>query len=553
MNLHLKSLIKNSKQCVAVDYNLFLLEFEALLILVEVEGINDDKEYLLDEFYNRELRMKVDADRDKDHLERLRIKKVTLSDYEYLGNRQDSFIEDEPKSICNKLYYTLKLLYNFDINSVKKYNLDLNDGYGDSGGGFCPGEPNYIFQIEIKNDFLELFSSKNFFNKDISNPTPPIFYWNFIHRYKRLEDSQNISILQTNTKVRRIGYFKLLRNYFIKNSKVPKNRLNNRFEDFIEENNKNDFLKEHDLKGVIKKTKRGTSAKPYIELAQELELINPINRVIVPGKSLKIYQVLTQESNKENEIFNISELDKIFFLHVFLKKDFLYLSVLLEFIFIHERTSYKSINNNFDDLLINRLEEFHDQIKHSKNYKVQKQIKNIGKRIRDWEKPRKYLEHVLMPRINWLHDLELIQLDKNNNITLKEKGKKLFSHLCFWNDINYQRIISPNSFLDRFYIHMFDDIYSNRMINEYSDQFINEVINKTIDKYLKESFNFFQTLAPNRVTSSQAITYTIYKAYIVEDLAIGKKYVQNYLESDNQTHFIYKYQRQYNDGYIQLK
>ncbi|WP_198151459.1 hypothetical protein, partial [Formosa algae] len=201
----------------------------------------------------------------------------------------------------------------------------------------------------------------------------------------------------------------------------------------------------------------------------------------------------------------------------------------------------------YKDKLINQLKEFNS---FNRNRKVSNEINTVLKRILNWEKPEKYLEHVIMPRLNWMLDLNLIKLDRKNNVEITKIGDKLFENISIWNDINTKKVISPDSFLDRFMVHIFDDCYNNSETNSPIDA---EFILDKMYGYIKQSFGLFKTLAPNRVTFSQAANYTKYMLYLNDDIKVGYQFILNKLSEKDQDIFIFKYQEQYRDGYIQLK
>ena len=373
-------IFQKSKHVHAVDFDRLMVQFDNFLLLLEIEAIDGDKDYLFDVFDNRELRMSVDINNDIDYLNRLKITKILITDYEYLGYREDIDDDYPPRSICYKLYVILYHLNNINPSFVKRYSLDLNDGY-DNAGGFCPAEPNYIFLIEINRHQFNIDSLSTLDQKNISTFVPQKFYWDFIKRYDKIFDSKKIRILQTNTKVRRIIYLKALTDYLIENPKVPNNKINKRFEEYLTKLELNEFLISKNLKGIIRKTKTGSSAKPYIELAKELGLLNPINRILVSGKRLKVYQVLKTQLKENSNTYEISELDKLFFLEILLERDFFYLFVLFEIVYINKTISYNNLSKVYRPLLINRLNEFLDQNKFERNYKIQKDIRKIKEKI----------------------------------------------------------------------------------------------------------------------------------------------------------------------------
>jgi hypothetical protein len=122
--------------------------------------------------------------------------------------------------------------------------------------------------------------------------------------------------------------------------------------------------------------------------------------------------------------------------------------------------------------------------------------------------------------------------------------------LCIWNDINTDAIISADAFLDRFMIHLYDDCYNNSEVVNPTDE---NLILEKIYMHIDNSFDLFKTLAPNRVTASQAANYTKYQLYFNDNIKVGYQYILNKLSEKKQDKFIFKYQEQYQDGYIQYK
>jgi hypothetical protein len=165
------------------------------------------------------------------------------------------------------------------------------------------------------------------------------------------------------------------------------------------------------------------------------------------------------------------------------------------------------------------------------------------------EKPEVYLEHIIMPRLNWMLDIGIVK-GINNQFEITKNGIRLFQHLCIWNDINTEEIISPDAFLDRFMVHLYDDCFNeNQVINpEKTDLILDRVF-----KHIEDSFDYFKTLAPNRVTASQAVNYTKYKLYLEDKIKVGYQFILGELSKKEQDKFIFKYQVQYQDGYIQKK
>ncbi|MDA6069199.1 hypothetical protein NJT12_06165 [Flavobacterium sp. AC] len=460
--------------------------------------------------------------------------------YEYLGWREDS---EEGRSITYEMFCFIERLKKFNDSIL---NYDVTTEFGDP---MCHDEGNYQFKIEINDNYF----LNNEFAKSIIDIIKtleisiPDFYTVFFRKKININDNKIVSVLSTNTKVRRLGYFKIMSNFFNENKKFPASIINKKFEDYCSEY-KNELEDNSFKKGLIIKTKSGVSAKPYIDTALDINLLSKVNNVFNVGKSFKVYQNLKNKYSNSNNIFELTDFDKVYFLECILKNDFFYFSNLLELFFLNRKTTYLILVKKYQAQLILRLEDYKRQNIYD-NRKVLKNIDVILKRINNWEKAEVYLEHIIMPRINWMLDFDLLT-SINNEFILTEKGLKLFKHLCVWNDINTDKIISSDSFIDRFMIHTFDDCYK---CNHGENLIDRKIIIEKIYYYIDSSFDLFKTLAPNRVTASQAANYTKYKLYLDDNIKVGYQFILGELSEKEQDKFVFKYQEQYQDGYIQRK
>lgn len=501
----------------------------------EKEDEEDDDEY----FSFNTINSSADIDEfiEKD----FQIESYKIRGYEFLGWRNDT---EDCRSITNEMFYIYKQIKSFNNQIVALYSTDID--YGDY---MCDNDGNYIFEIQLDVDISKDLNFSIYISQLLGaiDTDIPSFYNVFFGNRHVIGDSKNLKILSTNTKVRRLGYFKILSQFMNDFKKIPSTKINSKFEDYCLVYK--DVLQDSIFKkGLIDKSKTGISAKPYIETSTDLGFLNKINNLFHAGKIFKVYQALEKSYTKSTDVFILSEFDKLFFLEQILRHDYFYFSTLLELFFIEQDASYTYLIENFQAKIIDKLELYKNSVLHS-DRKIYNNFDSIYKRINSWEKPGIYLEHLLMPRINWMLDLELIS-GNNFKYVISDKGLKLFKHLMVWNDINTEEIVSPDSFLDRFIIHVFDDCYNEGTIYNPNDR---GLITKEIYKHINDSFELFKTLAPNRVTASQAIMYAKYKLYLDDNIKVGYQYILNKLSDKDQEIFIFKYQSQYQDGYIQKK
>lgn len=507
------------------EFNVFLLEFT-------IDNVDEDS--FFDESH-------IIISIDDPLLEDVTFKSGILKGYEYLGYREGM---ENARSISNEMFYFLERIKEFNNNAIDTFFTDVDDG-----DSYCDSAGNYLFTIEIKYQYWsDLKFAKHIVELINSiNISVPKFYTPFFQEEEKIEDSQIVSLISTSTKARRLGYFKVLSSFLETYKKVPYSYLNKKIEDYCL--NYSDYL-DNNLykKGLIIKTLSGISAKPYAEVAFSLDILNKINNIVYTGKSFKVYQYLQKEYSNQPNVFKLSTFDKVYFLECILKNDFFYFSNLLEIFFFEKEASYKYVLGHFQKQLTSCLEVY----KRQSGYVNRMTLENfdvILKRISSWEKPEVYLEHLLMPRINWMLDLDILT-ESDNKFTITDIGLKLFTHLSIWNDISTNKVISPIWFIERFMINMFDDCYNN---SEIQHPMYNDYVLEKIYEYIDESFDIFKTLAPNRVTASQAVNYTKYKLYLNNGIKRDYQFILDSLSEKEQDRFIFKYQEQYQDGYIQKK
>lgn len=461
-----------------------------------------------------------------------------IKEYENLEDRE--YLE-KGYSITNAMYFLIS-----KINSYKKKSILNYFTIVDYGDGMCDFAGNYLFSIKINKDlWWDNEFARFLIDQKVNLIDIPNFYTMFFRKNEPLKDNKALQILTTNTKARRIGYFKILSTFVNENKKIPATSINKKFENYSL--NYKSILEENQFKkGLISETKTGISAKPYIDIAQDLGLLNKINNIFYSGKSLRVYQTLQSQFSNSKNIFELSHFDKLFYLECILRADYFYFKSLLEILFIEGNTTYSALVKAFQNQLLYRLENH----KQSNSYGGRKLLNNIDtilNRIKNWEKPEVYLEHIIMPRLNWMLDFGIVK-GTNNEFEITNIGFRLFQHLGIWNDINTEEIISPDAFLDRFMVHLYDDCFNeNKVINPQKT----ELILVKVFKHIEDSFDYFKTLAPNRVTASQAANYTKYKLYLEDNIKVGYQFILGELSKKGQDKFIFKYQEQYQDGYIQ--
>lgn len=415
----------------------------------------------------------------------------------------------------------------------------------DESCSMCDDVFQYGFQVEIN----KLYWSNIIFFQCLINEIIPqkVHSWSIASFYDFEQIPNNnyeLKYISTNTKTRRIGYLKILLSMFIEHPQIPISRLNNRFEQLCQQFE--DYRKNYkNTKGNIIVTKKGSSAEPYIELAQKFGLIIKGANIYRLGKNGKTYIALNPHpAMLDKDPFYLSDFDKYYFGEIILREDGWFIYTILEQALVDPKVSFKKLKNSFKNLLLNQIDIYIEDANTSKVSCVDK-LQLVKRQIFQWEKPEVYMEHILMPRLNWLYDLNYIELNNDLSFGLTRTGERLLFHLSSWNDCSLKKTCSSGAFLEKYYMKMINDIYELKQ-NDWSISNIS-----LLEKYLGKGFSLFKTLAPNRITYSMFVSYLKYSLLILDKEVIDEVDVRKIFETNVLPSYILKIQVQYKDGYIQ--
>lgn len=358
------------------------------------------------------------------------------------------------------------------------------------------------------------------------------------------ETSMDIGVILTNTKARRLGYLKLFLTAFKEKNQQSLQSFINWLSSELD-SAENALLMYKNDKGVIRRRGKSLNIAPYLDVAIDLGLLVKRGEILELGKLGKVYLELGKQYDDSSNIFELSNIDKSVFLESILLNDYLYISIIIEYAYISSSSSYKDLKTRFQELVLNRIRGILNSGK-IVSFMDTLTLRNLDKRISSWTKAEVYLEHVLMPRLNWLYDLDIINLNKDLSFTLTKSGIRLFRHLAICLDINQSQICKPHTFFQHHYMQMFCDIYSLcANLGEFDEKNYCEVL-------FTECNSKFKSLAPNRVTYSIFVSFCKRKMLMEHRLIVEESAIRDYLESSNHK-YIFKYQQYYKDGYIQKK
>lgn len=480
------------------------------------------------------------------------LSKIKLKTIESITIRAGEYIPyDETETDMHKHYRPYTYI---TAELSKRINLDFPLAIISSNVGYycvnecfmCQDVWEYGLSLIVSKEYwnnIEFYRYCTFLFEKVHLIEVPMFY----HTPYEPKDNYEIKILSSNTKARRLGYLKIILDMFKVYPKVSVVKINAKLEEFASQY-KDCLYCYKNNKGEVVRTKTGNSAKPYIELAERLGLIHKTVGYYSLGKIGRVYNEAQHHLYQNNQNpFVLNDFDVIFFMELLLKEDYLYLYTIITLTHNIANISYNYIRSNFKTALLKQCERYMENAKADQSFDKSQSIRNWAQRIHNWKKPEVYMEHVLMPRLNWLYDMDIISLNEDLSFNLTAKGKCLCYNLFTWNDINFGEVVSPIWFMDNYFMQIMDMILSLRGTKFTPTDY------PKIKEYIDIAFSLFKTLAPNRVTFSQMSKYIRYMLCFKDNKMIESEDIKGLFAGPDFLEYLYRYQKQYGDGYVQKK
>ena len=214
----------------------------------------------------------------------------------------------------------------------------------------------------------------------------------------------------TNTQTRRLGYVVQICK-LLADSHAPMTVLQKRLEDWSEKNNL--ALKDHvSSKGRLSRSPRSYGSKRYIQLARDLHLITDVSGLLRPTITGRVLLEIDDESQKNNPFKLGSRTALLLFYQLLLLDADYLLPIFRSTRFYHKQSQ---LLEGSQEQTIRRFEIMEARIQ---SPLLRAEVYERRQAVIRWTKPMSYLEHLVLPRLHWLLDLEL--LDWNSFEALRE-------------------------------------------------------------------------------------------------------------------------------------
>jgi len=328
-----------------------------------------------------------------------------------------------------------------------------------------------------------------------------------------LESFDKLKIIgSTNTQTRRLGYLVQMCN-LLGDQYLSFSELQDRIEDWAEKNNT--FLKNHiSNKGILRSSIQALASKRYIELAQALQLVTEISGYLRLTKTGRVLLALDKEtSTDENDPFKLKNKILLLLIYQILSLDSDYFIPILELTVTYH--TQKQILENAQPHL---LEHFRTLETQTSSMLLLSEAQGRIEQIQHWTKPVKYLEHLIMPRLHWLLDLELLDwtsFQKSNEFIPSVTGSFLINLAP---TVNNQRIITQswcqNSLFSVWAESLALQTTPWNQVAESHQKFI-------IQEYIRIGFDKFRTMQYQRISAYQLILFSLLSLLFDKNILVG--------------------------------
>jgi hypothetical protein len=328
------------------------------------------------------------------------------------------------------------------------------------------------------------------------------------------ESIERISILRrTNTQTRRLGYLKQICK-FLHHEACPELEVTRRLEDWASSNQPH--LERHiSNKGIIRPSLRSLGAKRYIELAQDLELVTKASGYLRLTKTGRVLTVIEGDSLSQDgdNPFKLAPEEALLFLYESLLFDSDYLLPILDL-----TTRYHKQLELQKQTQPALLEHFKIIERRASSQIIRSEAAERGMTLLAWTKATKYSEHLTVPRLHWLLDLEL--LDWNSF----EKGKEFVPSNIGKMLLNSIPKIEGHVFINRRWCQndLFPVWATALDVPKMPWELLSSAQQKSFVKtYVSIGFSYFRTMEYPRISAYQLVLFTAIRLLFCENVVAG--------------------------------
>ncbi|HEV2800360.1 MAG TPA: hypothetical protein VGW12_07680 [Pyrinomonadaceae bacterium] len=181
--------------------------------------------------------------------------------------------------------------------------------------------------------------------------------------------------------------------------------------------------------GELTFTKQQSAISQYLDLAIKLGIATSLAGVYRNTRTGLVIGTLVEPYRDTSNPFFLTTVERLFYTYQILKSDADILLTIVDQINKRPDITLSELQDTFQNDFLNRLKL---KVKLCRDELVRRQLLDrINQVNTEWKNPKKYAEHIVPPRLNWLLDLLLLDVEKfkKHQYSFSDGGQLLFSVL----------------------------------------------------------------------------------------------------------------------------
>lgn len=281
--------------------------------------------------------------------------------------------------------------------------------------------------------------------------------------------------------------------------------------------------------GEVTSTRRNSSGARYLHLATALGLIVPISGAY---RATKVGLVLLALNGNHGVGYNynpffLTKVEQLFYTYILLERDADMLLTITDSLLKHPGISLAQLQRTFQENFLIRMNM---KIELSRDSKLQQYLLERRAEVREWKNPKRYAEHIVPPRLNWLLDLNFLEPGqfRRHRYFLTETGRRFLETLPRpggkFSDVTDEWLTldfwpsAANKLLD------IEPLTEWNRINEARRQGI-------CAQLLRETFKAFQHTVVPKVSLTQALLYLSIRLILEHRIGAAPRHLREWLSS----------------------
>ena len=302
--------------------------------------------------------------------------------------------------------------------------------------------------------------------------------------------------------------------------------------------------------GKIKQTPKNSSIKRYIDLSLAIGLIAQVSSSFCLTRTGTVFYALIRDIKQFNPFF-LSNMEKVFYLYLLLSKDSDLLLTIADLIIKHPHINLSNIQEQFQDEIIARL---NTKLSFARDEITRQELLDRRNIIQhSWRSPKRYAEHIVPPRLNWLLDLDFLEPGsfKRHHFCFTEQGGRFFSGLLTVGESGLHDV--SGNWLDA----DFWPLAAKTVLQSHLLKFSKDIDDQTnfdiCFPYIEEAFKTFRYTVVPKISLTEALLYVSLAVLIHEGVVISPASLSKWLETPRvfaHRQFEIRYSPRENERYV---